>query len=333
MKKISEIGGLRELGIDETVLDEDWDPAQHDVSYLCLCSCHTCFNHYFVQALMQTQFDEDYYRSVDDDKNGVIDESVNDWLLQTEDYNNEFDSAEALEYEALSSTNSKKKKDKKLKRKKASEENDENDVDVEELLHSQRRSDSTETVAAATSMLDELYQLDYEDIVSGIPCRFKYKEVPKEDFGLSIEEILSADDTELNSLVSLKRISAYNKKELSQEDRQKIAKRRKRLRLVLKDRMKIADDNPAVSLIDNVSAPVPIETEDGSGKKKRKRHKTKNIETVNEIANNDSNAIEMQVETKSAAVETADVEKKRKSKNRGGKKSNLNNNKRMMLYR
>ena len=58
-------------------------------------------------------------------------------------------------------------------------------------------------------MMDELYQLDYEDIVAGMPTRVKYRQVEKEDFGLTAEEILLADDSELNQFVSLKKIAAY----------------------------------------------------------------------------------------------------------------------------
>lgn len=61
-------------------------------------------------------------------------------------------------------------------------------------------------------MMDEYYNLDYEDIVGGTPMRFNYKQVEPESFNLSTEQILEKDDKELNQLVSLKYYAPYRPK-------------------------------------------------------------------------------------------------------------------------
>lgn len=63
--------------------------------------------------------------------------------------------------------------------------------------------------SAVNKLLAEYDQLDFEDNIGGLKTRFRYRSVPKEDYGLSTNEILRLKDKELNQLVGLKRMAPY----------------------------------------------------------------------------------------------------------------------------
>lgn len=63
---------------------------------------------------------------------------------------------------------------------------------------------------------DEILALGFEDIIAGgLKTRFKYKTVPPQDYGLTTEEILLADDKDLNTYVGLRRMAPYREEEWS----------------------------------------------------------------------------------------------------------------------
>ncbi|KAJ1911771.1 Ribosome biogenesis protein Kri1, partial [Tieghemiomyces parasiticus] len=61
----------------------------------------------------------------------------------------------------------------------------------------------------ASDAMDDVYDLGYEDIIDGMPTRFKYQKVEKEDFGLSAVDILLANEDELNAYVDQNAFSPY----------------------------------------------------------------------------------------------------------------------------
>ncbi|KAJ4483775.1 KRI1-like family C-terminal-domain-containing protein [Lentinula aciculospora] len=59
--------------------------------------------------------------------------------------------------------------------------------------------------------MDEVYGLDFNDMVGGMPTRFHYTHVDPKDFHLTPAEILMATDAELNEYMGIKKFAPYRK--------------------------------------------------------------------------------------------------------------------------
>ena len=84
-------------------------------------------------------------------------------------------------------------------------ENDNNNNDTDDETKASR--------SEAEKLMDELYQLDYEDMIGSMPVRFHYTQVKPQSYGLSTEEIMDADDKELRQYVSIKKMAPYRERE------------------------------------------------------------------------------------------------------------------------
>ncbi|KAH8583419.1 zz domain [Cryptosporidium sp. chipmunk genotype I] len=89
--------------------------------------------------------------------------------------------------------------------------NDSEFTEIDEIANSNRLNLSYGDNEKINTLLDEYYGLHFEDVLDNgkMPVRFKYTKVEKNDYGLSVEDILSMDDKELNQHISLKKLAPY----------------------------------------------------------------------------------------------------------------------------
>jgi protein KRI1 len=171
------------------------------------------------------------------------------------------------------------------------DEPEEPDFEEEDYMEEEEYDDADQeeheiTRKVKAKINEELYKLDYEDIVAGIPTRFKYRQVTPNNYGLTTTEILCARDSTLKQFVSLKKLAPYAEREYRVSTRQ-----RRKFRERLKQEMQEPSEQPPES------ATTDFNSEEATEKKKRRRRLKKGSKSNGEI---DTVAQE-------SAAETADV--------------------------
>ncbi|XP_018593870.2 protein KRI1 homolog isoform X2 [Scleropages formosus] len=290
LRRLQELTGNKELAFSQVDLEGDFDPQQHD-------------------QLMQKFFGDEYYGQEEEEKpqfdeedmdehwnwdnwtgEGEGEEEGGDGLAEEEydDYEPNCDDPDFImdaDYDPSQEPTSKKKK----RNKEIAERKKKNMTKDDALLMGKKRKKSHFASVITKSKpvfdpqektfeqyLDEYYKLDYEDIIDDLPCRFRYRQVVPNDFGLTTEEILEADEKELNRWCSLKKTCMYRseREEMSDQKNYKIkAQNEKKKREVLHSLYMEEDaDN------EQVAGKLKV------GKKRRDRLKKKEAEREKEEA-------------------------------------------------
>ena len=175
-----------------------------------------------------------------------------------------------------------------------------------------------------TKMQEELYKLDYEDIVAGMPTRFKYREVESNDYGLTTQEILFARDTTLKQFVSLKKMAPYNEDGEHHVGSKKRRKFRETLKKDLEDALPAEDETPAEDNAEPADSSEP--------KKKRRRLKKGKKKSKDDP---DSTGVEESDKTDSKSLQEKENpteedgkpnESKKRRRKKSGKKGESTNN-------
>ncbi|XP_012276899.1 protein KRI1 homolog [Orussus abietinus] len=212
IQQLKQITGNDDVRFDNIDLDADFDPLEHD-------------------RKMQELFNEDFYAGCEDNVKPEfpdIDEELgiestwdnynpnDEQIALTDDaYANgphcedpnfnmdaDYDPLKSLKNEMVQSTGKKKRRRSKFA----------------ELIAKEKPKFDPNLYSSYQEYFDQYYALDYEDLIDDIPCRFKYRTVVPNDYGLTTEEILTADDKELNKWCSLRKALSHKPDHVEQNE-------------------------------------------------------------------------------------------------------------------
>ncbi|XP_025414385.1 protein KRI1 homolog [Sipha flava] len=176
IRKLQEITGNKGVGFEDTELEEDFNPTEYD-------------------RKMHELFDEEFYDKMDDEK-PVFDKEEDEFIMDC-DYD------PSMDKRAKKQTRAAKRKEKK----KLLIDEEEKDEEINDNRKNRKIPKYNSAMGSFEKYIDEYYSLDCEDVVSGVPTRYTYNKVLPNDYGLTIEEILLADDDELNKWYPLGKLT------------------------------------------------------------------------------------------------------------------------------
>ncbi|XP_063048581.1 protein KRI1 homolog isoform X2 [Engraulis encrasicolus] len=240
LKRLQELTGNQQLAFSQHDLEEDFDPQQHDQ----LMQKYFGDEYYGVDEDEKPQFEdeeledghwnwdtwtgeaEEGHGEKEEEGEGEGEEEEEEYGGgETGGYELNCEDADFImdaDYDPSQQPSKKKKKTKtereENKKKKKKQQMSKEDVP---LMGKKRKTSHFAEVIAKNKpafdpqeksfeqYLDEYYRLDYEDLIDDLPCRFRYREVVANDFGLTTDEILTADEKELNRWCSLKKTCMY----------------------------------------------------------------------------------------------------------------------------
>lgn len=240
IEKLKEITGNSKIGFLEDDLGDDFDPSKYD-------------------EIMQSVFDNEYY---DEGEEGTKPEFSNEEEFPANDEDNwdEWNAAGGEDEMAYAPH---------------CEDPDFNmDADYvpNQTKSSKRQSKLAEALKKKKPVFDpnektfeeyfdEYYKLDYEDIINDLPTRFKYRTVMSNDFGLSVDEILTAEDKELNEWCSLKKTTRYNTEEEEWKERNRFKKKARNKNKKMQVLRSLHEDDYSKEEGDSASTTAPASNE------------------------------------------------------------------------
>ncbi|KAF9442814.1 hypothetical protein P691DRAFT_779207 [Macrolepiota fuliginosa MF-IS2] len=193
--------GEMDEALRELDLEGDWDPEKHDVQMAGL----------FAGGEGDVEEGWDNTDEVDEDGKPVWNDDIDIGDIHISD-----DDAVPVD-----NTKKDKKKKKKKKKKGGEEEQEDEGVDIDAMdadvqalrkeLGEEEEWDGTEEMRKRKldEYMEEVYNLDFNDMVGDLPTRFKYTPVAPQTYSLTPVEILLATDKELNEFMSVKRYAPY----------------------------------------------------------------------------------------------------------------------------